>query len=439
MRGLALGTLVLAACMSGGGPASTPAEPTAAPPTTTPAAPYTATATGPLTVTDVVCERAVRCGTIGRSQLGACLEGPGRSRLALVWGYDHRFDRDGLVARGRLTLEHGDPQACLSFLASAPCGVKPISFPKACGYTGPTPELIAAVAPGGTCEHWQECIDGFCTAQTACEGVCVARSPQDGPCDSNQICRDDAYCWEGRCRPRTDIGAACGGHWQWCKDGLICDGYRPGNDSDHDYTREQPGRCSAGKLLGEGCVPPATTASEVCVAPLFCDWGSDQPVCREHLSAGAQCRWLDACADGLACVGLTLGGRHHESNHYGVRKPGRCTPALDAGDACDPSAFITGCPAAMVCDLQRRVCRSTGHAGDPCVSVWLSKPPPDDVPSRNDSCFGDLYCDPATRTCKPELAKGARCTPVKFGVEDSPCYLGECDPKTRRCAPKCPK
>ncbi len=444
MRGLALGTLVLAACMSGGGQGSAPAQPTVSP---APSAPSAATSAvtptpppaGPLTVTDVVCDRAVRCGTIGRSQLGECREGPGRSRLSLVWGYDHRFDRDGLVARGRLTLEHGDPQTCREFLASAPCRVSPYGFPKACGDTGPEPVMVGAVAPGGTCEHWDECRDGFCTAQVACKGVCVARSPLDGACDEHHICRDDAYCWEGRCRPRADVGAECRGHWQWCKDGLVCDGYMPGNDDDHHYRPEQPGRCSAGKLLGEGCVPPSTTSQEVCVAPLYCDWGSDQPVCRELLAAGAECRWLDACAEGLACAGLTLGGRHREGARYGVRKAGRCAPILDAGDACDPAAFISGCPAAMVCDQERRVCRSTGHAGDPCVSSWITKPPTDDAPTRTNSCFGSHYCDTATRTCKLELAKGARCTPVAFGVEDSPCYLGECDQKTRRCASKCPK
>jgi hypothetical protein len=393
----------------------------------------------PLAVTDVICERAVRCGTIGRSQLRECREGPGRSRLTLVWGHGERFDHDRLVAAGRLTREATDPQACLTFLASAPCRPAPGSFPKGCGYTGPAPVLVAAVAPGGVCERWDECVDGFCTAQTACQGVCVARSPLDGPCDADLICREDAYCWEGRCRPRADVGAECRGHWQWCKDGLICDGYWPGNDNDHYHSPERPGRCSPGKLLGEECVPPSTASGEVCVAPLYCDWGSDRPVCREPLPAGAECRWLDACAEGLTCAGLVLGGRHHAGARYAARKAGRCAPSLDAGDPCDPAAFITGCPAAMVCDAQRKVCRSTGHAGDPCASSWLTRPPPDDAPTRTEGCFSGHRCDPVTRRCKPQLAMGARCEPVPFGVEDSPCFLGECDVRTRRCTPRCPK
>jgi len=456
IRPLLASLLLLAACMAGGGQASAPAEPVAplaaapagleaatAGPSAAPAGPGTVQPAlaprGPLAVADVVCERAIRCGLIGRSQLAECREGPGRSRLTLVWGFDGRRDVDGMVARGRVTREVVDPGACLTFLASAPCRPEPGSFPAGCGYHGPEPILTPAVAPGGACEHWEECIDGFCTAQVACTGVCVARSPLHGPCDANLICREDAYCWQGTCRPRADVGAECRGHWQWCKDGLVCDGYRPGNDNDHAYAREQPGRCSAGKRLGEGCVPPGTASGEVCVAPLYCDWGSDQPVCRERLAAGAECRELEACAEGLACAGLTLGGRHPAGRRYGVRKAGRCTPTLDAGDACDPAAFTSGCPAAMVCDVTRKVCRSTGHAGDPCVSSWISRPATDDAPQRHEGCFSAHYCDRATRSCKPKLANGARCEPVPFGVEDSPCYLGECDAKTRRCAAKCPR
>lgn len=443
MRGLAIATTMLLGCTSGGqgsapalpAPTAEVAEVAAAPAAV--AAPQPGPG-APRNVIDVVCARAVHCGTIGRSQLGECREGPGRSRLTLVWGYDWRFDRAGQVAKGRIRLdEAADAQACLAFLASAPCRARPTDFPAGCGTTGPEPVVVAAVPPGGACGEWDECIDGFCTAQVACEGVCKARAPLDGPCDEHQICGDDAFCSEGRCRPRAEVGAECRGHWQWCKQGLICDGYQPGNRDDHYYSPEQPGRCSLGRTLGQECIAPGT--SEICVAPLYCDWGSDRPVCRELLAAGAECRWVDACADGLACAGLVLGGHHPSGGRFGVRKAGRCAPMLDAGASCDPVAFISGCPAAMVCDPTSRVCRSTGHPGDPCVSSWVTTPQPADVPLRNEGCNGDNYCDTRTRTCKPELARGARCEPEKFGVEDSPCFLGECDPGTRRCAPRCPK
>jgi len=87
----------------------------------------------------------------------------------------------------------------------------------------------------------------------------------------------------------------------------------------------------------------------------------------------------------------------------------------------------------MVCDAPRRVCRSTGHAGDPCVSSWLTTPPPPDSPPRTNSGFSGHYCDIKTRLCQLQRPRGERCTPQKFGAEDDPCYLGKCDPKQRRC------
>lgn len=442
MRGVALLSLALAGCTSAGTTAP-PTEQAAAPAavvvaeTAEPEAPPPARAVqASLEVVTVQCERAVRCGTIGRSQLEECRKGPGRSRLTLVWGFPDLLRFGELVAQGRLAIDAAGSRACLEFLASAPCRYEQASAPAGC-FAGGVTAYAPKVPPGGACERWDECADGFCTAQPGCSGVCVAKAPIGGACGSDQLCVDGAFCWEGTCRARAGVGEVCGGHWQWCKDGLLCDGFDPGDDDDHGYRRPRSGVCSAGKQLGEDCVPPVTSSHEICAVPLFCDWGDPSPVCRAPLAEGAECRWLDACADGLACAGLTLGGRHPRGYRYGVRAPGRCVRVLDAGDACDPSAFVSGCPASMICDLAAKVCRSRGHVGDPCTSSWVTKPTPDDEPLRTEGCFGAHYCDMKTRTCQRQLARGARCVPQPFGVEDEPCFLGRCDAKTRRCAARC--
>lgn len=386
---------------------------------------------------EVICDRAIRCGTIGRSQRDDCLQGEGASRLTLVWGSRDLLGIDAFAAAGRLVPVAGAEEACLEFLASAPCRIDPASAPERCAGGAVPPGLTAGVAPGGTCTRGDECIDGVCTAQPGCTGVCVARSPLGGACGSDQVCTEDAFCWEGRCLARAEVGATCAGHWQWCKDGLFCDGYDPGSDHAHHRRPPTPGRCSAGKRLGEPCVPPVTAGDEVCAAPLFCDWGEDQPVCRSPLGEGEACRWLDACGEGMTCAGLVLGGRHPLGTRYGVRRPGRCARVLDAGAPCDPAAHVDGCPASMLCDRQRRVCRSRGHEGDPCVSSWAGGAAADEVPLRNDGCVSGHYCEVATRTCKRQLPNGARCTPVAFGVEDDPCFLGQCQANTGRCAPRC--
>lgn len=449
MRGGALGVCVLAGCLSGGG-ASAPAEAVAvdaAGPRSEPqveAVGASASAVGvrapgrraPLDPVVVMCERAIRCGTIGRSQRDECMKGAGRSRLTLVWGYDDMLGIGALVEQGRLVVLAEESRACLEYLSVGPCrydGASPLARCFADGVKAYGP----GVKPGGKCERWDECAGGFCTAQPGCEGVCVATAPLGAACGANQLCGDGAFCWEGTCRARADVGETCRGHWQWCKDGLLCAGYRPGIDDDHYRSPETPGTCRGPLQRGESCVPPPTASGEVCASPLFCDWGADAPVCTEPLPEGAACRWLDACADGLACAGLVLGGRHRLGTRYGVKTAGRCARTLDAGDACDPAAFVTGCPAAMTCDAAKKVCRSTGHEGDPCASRWVTTPQPDDAPPRRESCFSGHYCDMKTRTCKRELRQGERCTPQPFGVEDEPCFLGKCGAKTRRCGDRC--
>jgi hypothetical protein len=379
---------------------------------------------------DVVCTRALRCGTIARSQLVECQKGPAASRLTLVWGSPEMFPPVQAATPA-------EEQACLDFLATAPCRYLYTELPPMCGDTGAARANPPSRKPGESCTSWGECIDGWCSAQPGCSGVCKARSPAGGSCGSEQLCREDEFCWEGTCRARADVGATCGAHWQWCKDGLICDGYVPESDDDHHWYPAKNGVCSRGKLEGESCAPPVTSAREVCVPGLYCDWGSNQPVCRKPLAEGAECRWLDACADGLACVGLTLRGRHPAGQKFAVEKAGQCAPVLDGNSPCDPDAFITGCPQTMVCDQSTRQCRSTGHAGDPCASSWITTPHPDDVPLKNEGCNSANYCDVKTRKCKPRGRMGDVCTPQKFGVEDESCFLGKCGEQSRRCQPDC--
>lgn len=445
MRRFAPVGLVLAGCLSGGGHANSPArevtggvaEPVGEGAVAKEEAPVVAPSGRAMVASEVICGRAVRCGTIGRSQLEECLKGPGASRMTLVWGYEDRLGIPALVAAGRLKKVEGSVEACLEFLAKAGCWFDRTQAPKGCGYGAQLGEYAPGVPPGGVCTRWEECIDGFCTAQTACEGVCKARSPIGGMCDSDQICGDDAFCWEGTCRARAGAGEECGGHWQWCREGLWCEGYQAESENVHHWRPARNGKCSPGRGEGESCVPEHTMEDELCRPGLFCNWGEDRPVCRKPLGEGDECGWMEACGEGLACVGLKLGGSHPAGHKFGVRARGRCGRTLDAGDACDPQAFVSGCPRSMVCDEQKKVCRGTGLAGDPCVSSWITKQYPNDVPLRTDSCFSSHYCEVKTRTCRPQVASGERCVPQKFGVEDDPCFLGKCDEKTRRCKPVC--
>lgn len=385
----------------------------------------------------MICERAIRCGAIAPAQRAECLKGEGASRLTLVWGFRDMLRIGELAAAGRLVPIPGADQACLEYLSQAPCRIDLARARQGCGGGGVPPGLGPGVRPGGACVRSDECIDGHCTAAAGCTGVCVARVPLGGDCSQSPICAEGSFCWQGQCRARADVGEVCEGHWQWCKDGLFCDGYAPATRDEHFPRPARPGRCSAGRRLGEPCALPDSGGFDSnCAAPLVCDWGRDRPVCAEALPEGAECRALDVCGDGLVCAGLVLGGIHPAGGRYAARRPGRCARARDEGAPCDPDAFVDGCAASMRCDAARRVCRSTGHEGDPCASSWV-RDAPSDAPHRNEACFGAHYCDVATRTCKRQLPAGARCRPVPFGVEDDPCFLGECSPKTRRCVAQC--
>ena len=387
--------LVVVACS--GSPAPAPA-PTAPPPKPAPVS--------------IVCERAVRCGVIGASQLGEC-EGP-TDRLTLVWG---------------ALAGHKSPDAqCLAKLAGASCRESIASCMP--GNEPPTPNVV----PGGACTRSDECSAGFCTAPAGCSGTCIAKHPIGGTCGSDQLCTDDAFCWKGTCRKRAVAGDPCEGDWQWCSDGLFCTGYVAPIHDLHGRSPGQPGTCRAPLEVGESCV---ADGGDHCRTGLYCAWGDASPTCQMPLPAGAACRWLDACGDGLECTGLSLHGVAQGHDHFAVARAGTCMATLDASSPCDPSAFTTGCPLSMRCDPTTKSCQSRGHEGDPCESSWITKPHPSDEPLVNNGCFTGNYCDVATRTCKRQPRLGAACTPQTFGVEDEPCFLAMCDASSHRCMARC--
>lgn len=374
-----------------------------------------------------VCDHALRCGYIGASQVTECKT---TRRLTLVWGSPDMLGIDALLKEGRLKPSPADEKRCIAALGTAQC--RDYAALQVCGIghrpTAPT------IAPGGACMRDDECIDGTCSALPACTGKCIAKKPLGAACGTMDRCTDGTFCEGGACRARGKAGETCGGHWQWCGEGLFCDGYRPAQRTRPAGTKEVLGTCRGPRGVGDSC---ATDEQNHCRADLYCAWGDPKATCQKPLAKGETCRWIDACADGLACTGLVLKGISADRMHYGVATPGRCAPILDAGDACDPNTFVSGCPKAMRCDAKTKRCRSAGHEGDPCVSSWITKEPPDGVPIQNDGCVSSNFCDATTRTCKKAIALGQRCTPQKLGVEDEPCFLSKCDAKTKRCAAQC--
>jgi hypothetical protein len=381
----------------------------------------------------VVCERNVRCGVLGRGQLADCLADDGTRRPDVVLGLWEELGIGAVVESGGLTWDAAGTSECVAFLAAAPCRYDPPDAPEDCQPYWPV--LRAATAPGEPCSRWEQCTDGFCPSQPGCSQRCVARAATGGACGSDMLCGEDDFCLDGTCVPQRGEGEECPGHWQACRDGLWCKGYVPENEDPEWGHPPIPGKCARPREVGESCAEPYDT-DDHCRFDLYCDWGMREPECRERLGEGAECRWLDACADGLACRGLRLGGRHPAGHRFDVLAGGTCLPFLDLGDGCDPEADVDGCPSSMTCDPAARTCGSTGHEGDPCESSWVPEGTPDDRPIRRRGCRGGLYCDVETRVCRRQLAEGEPCEPRRQN-EDETCFLSACDEHTGRCRPRC--
>lgn len=375
----------------------------------------------------LACARDVRCGTIAASERAACEQGAFQSPVVK--------DAIELANRGQFTIDLSRTGECLAIWKSLPCHADRFVGPPGCVHGVADVTMRAAVPPGKPCTRDEVCEGGYCPAPPACTSKCVAYAKTGEACDSDKLCEPSAYCWDGTCRVRQKEGEACPGHWQACADGLWCKGYRRAQTRGPRPMPASPGVCSRPRAEGEGC---ATDENEHhCRADLFCDGVDAEPRCRPRLPRGAECGWLDACADGLACAGLTLGGGDAHGRRYGVTARGRCEPWSDAGGACDPAAYVSGCPAAMRCDPATRTCKSTGRLGDACESSWVPPGTPDDKPITRRGCTNALYCNPATLKCERQSFAGKACTPTRFGVDDEPCWLSRCDPATRRCTPQC--
>jgi hypothetical protein len=349
--------------------------------------------------TPLRCAWEIRCGVTSPSQRDRCLRDMGALRDRLL-GVER-----GLAA-GRYWFDPEQAAACLQQLAAAGCQPDYDTAIPGC-LAGAVPAGVRpAVAPGGACERWEECVGGRCTGELGCPGTCVAHNPDiDGPCGPEQLCADGLYCDRGTCQLRGDVGATCRGHWQACAPGLVCHGWRPAVDDPHHPRPEQPGKCERPRAVGQPC--RRLPLRDDCEPDLFCDPAGAPPTCRTRLSEGTSCSTHDACADGLACAGLSAASQ------------GACRPFGDHRSPCDPHADVTVCPSDTRC-TPAGTCARRGGDGDAC--------------SESRDCLPYHWCDPQRRTCVAQAQPGDPCRPG--GDErDGPCFLAAC--VRGRCTARC--
>ncbi len=356
-----------------------------------------------LALAQTFCGYDVRCGSRGASEQAKCEQDAAPLRATYPPGYSLA----DAVAAGRLAYDPAAAQACVDAWAKAGCTVdQQILANTACDGV-----FTPAVAPGGACRWDGECVGGWCdgSLEAGCAGTCkallvegAACDPSDDRCAGADFCHPDAKT----CTARAGLGAACSPSAR-CQHGLFCLS-DPAPDGGAPDAGAPPATCRAPGQVGDGCAV-FFFGNDTCTPELYCDDSVAAPVCRARVGAGASCPSFAACRDGLDCVGLSS------------QAPGRCSPNLDLGAACDPSLDESGCPLDTRCDAAAKKCLARGNPGDDCSADFYCRP--------------HAYCDDTDR-CAATVPFGAACAPPPpNGAE--PCDEGACDPSSMKCALTC--
>jgi len=235
---------------------------------------------------DCAAEAAAACVAMGASELAAVATGAaavdGEALVAceLAWeaaAGSCRVPEAALQARhcrGVFVAAAPPGGACPDELGGLPCaGGDGLCFPEPSGVTCRTWAAAGQPCATAPCPPWRHCVPG--------DGGLVCDAPRD-------------------------IGGRCGAPVH-CRPGLRC----------------EQGVCAAGRAGGEGCRPFE------CGAGLVCDPFEER--CGEGAREGDACISPLHCAEGLACVGLSIGL---------VCVPGE---AEDGGDEAGLPGFLEPC------------------------------------------------------------------------------------------------
>jgi hypothetical protein len=382
-------------------------------------------------VSNLMCQRMVRCGMIDSTQVPDCV-------TTVKYGVGSRgAELESAGRAGAVTTDPCFASACLDAIGSAGCdpttsillaGEPPDAnpyqwLPPSMGVVPGTQQnllllmsafsggacgkaFVGHLPAGSACYDPVECASGTscvpsmpysagpgtcsplvaigdtCDAGTACPTSCGGPAPP--VCDDAGSCDDDAGyfpipsydCVDGLpcvCAPALGEGQTCFVALvgvvgpSLCAEGLFC-----------DTASTWPGVCRRlGSLdAGAACTPGLDFE---CAAGLYCDPSAMQ--CSPRLPAGATCAAEFACQDGLWCVGFTNG------------LTGVCAAPLFNG-SCDatklkayPLPGTDGCLAISQQCVQGR-CNSLPSTG-PCDVYCLSGP------CVNGACTADAVVDAA--------------------------------------------
>lgn len=227
------------------------------------------------------------------------------------------------IAAGRIAFDRSVATGCLREWEGATCTqFQRFDFPACDGLES------GRVDVGGACDAHDECDGGYCDREGACPGKCRSDViAKDGDCSAApRSCASRTTCVATdkgmRCRPRVDVGGACGPGVGDCFTDLTCAAAAPGAAPTCLRTRFPGETCDPAAPV---CVDYATCgAGGTCVRDpalnepcgqlgdryvtcvnAWCDGapGGAPGTCRSLLAAGAACVGDDQCAGTALCTG----------------------------------------------------------------------------------------------------------------------------------------
>ncbi len=219
------------------------------------------------------------------------------------------------------------------------------------------------------------CAEGlYCRAATPLKmaganpcGVCADLEPVGKSCSGNRICEVVAYCGDGFCKRKQQLGAPCTDAWE-CRS-EFCYG---GSCSETYY--------SEGKHYGEPCDELGN--GEWCdrMEGLRCKNG----ICRYRPDNGESCEGYDECRLNLVC-------------YEGTCRESSCE--VSAGKPCIGNGPV--CESGTYCDMETATCQEQEESRLPGTGETCF----------NNRCSGGHYCHRANMeyVCKPLRAYGEGC------------------------------
>ena len=349
------------------------------------------------------CQYDARCGWRAASTEPAC-------ENAVVPGlaaYPTAYSPAEAIAAGRLTLDSAAARACIAAWATAGCGLIDRAIAD-----GECRAYVAARTVGQSCLANAECVGGYCqgSVHDGCGGSCAAWIANGQPCDPAKPLCDaaTAVCLpsSSTCVALVGSGAPCGAN-ALCQHGLVC-------VDDPAADGGATGFCRATGALGEPCVNYRFGFSS-CNPGLYCDDSGAAPsVCAKRKVSGDICGNVGVCADGLDCIGL--------DPRADPVIAGVCGAYLDAGHACNPAHFDSGCARDLRCDAATSTCVAAGLVNSDCSATGF--------------CRDHLYCDTSGK-CSPVVPFAGTCVPPATANDPDPCDNSTCDPTTNKCTLVC--